>query len=194
MLPAMSKPYKGIGEDMWKNRIDKVNVELFTLTYGSIVAQLLKDYEDFEQVNIQLDKMGYNIGTRLVEDFLARSGIGKCQDFKDTAEVIARVGFKAFLNVTPTVTNVSADGKEFSLILDENPLADFVELPEEARAAQNGLWYSNILCGVLRGALEMVQMHVDVSWVSDVLKGGDLTELRVKLIKYLEDEVPAGED
>lgn len=30
-----------------------------------------------------------------------------------------------------------------------------MELPDDGRA-QNELWYSNILCGVLRGALEMV--------------------------------------
>ena len=32
---------------------------------------------------------------------------------------------------------------------------DFVELPDDGRA-QDELWYSNILCGILRGALEMV--------------------------------------
>ena len=31
--------------------------ELFTLTYGSLVSQLLKDYEQDEEVNKQLDKM-----------------------------------------------------------------------------------------------------------------------------------------
>ena len=31
--------------------------ELFTLTYGSMVAQLVKDYELDEDVNKQLDKM-----------------------------------------------------------------------------------------------------------------------------------------
>lgn len=43
---------------------------------------------------------------------------------------------------------------EFSLILEENPLADFVEMPPDAR--QGGLWWSNVLAGVIRGALEMV--------------------------------------
>ena len=37
--------------------------------------------------------MGYNIGVRLVEDFLARTGSGKCQDFRDTAEKI-QLAFK----------------------------------------------------------------------------------------------------
>lgn len=33
------------------------NAEIFTLTYGSIVRQLIADYEDVELVNKQLDKM-----------------------------------------------------------------------------------------------------------------------------------------
>lgn len=58
-----------------------------------------------------------------------------------------------FLNTTPNIANVSADGKELSLMFEENVLSDFVELPEDAAGE---LWYSNILCGVIRGALEMV--------------------------------------
>jgi trafficking protein particle complex subunit 3 len=61
-----------------------------------------------------------------------------------------------FLNITPTVTNWTQDNKSFSLLFDENPLADFVELPDDGKA-QDELWFSNILCGVLRGALEMVR-------------------------------------
>jgi len=34
---------------------------------------------------------GYNIGVRLIEDFLARSGTGRCNDFRETADVIAKV-------------------------------------------------------------------------------------------------------
>jgi hypothetical protein len=48
----------------------------------------------------------------------------------------------------------NAAGSCFVLTFDENPLAEFVELPEEA--LEGGLWFSNVLCGVLRGALEMV--------------------------------------
>ena len=41
-------------------------------------------------------------------------------------------------------------------ILDDNLLIDFVELPEGCQA----LKYCNILCGVIRGALEMVRHHL----------------------------------
>ena len=53
----------------------------------------------------------------------------------------------------PTVANWNQTNDEFSLILDQNPLTDFVELPED----HPNLLYSNILCGVIRGALEMVR-------------------------------------
>ncbi len=33
------------------------NAEIFTLTYGSIVRQLIADFEDLEEVNKQLDQM-----------------------------------------------------------------------------------------------------------------------------------------
>ncbi len=58
-----------------------------------------------------------------------------------------------YLGITPSVTNWSPAGDEFSLILESNPLVDFVELPDN----HNNLVYSNLLCGVLRGALEMVK-------------------------------------
>ncbi|RRT70990.1 hypothetical protein B296_00035988 [Ensete ventricosum] len=34
---------------------------------------------------------GYNIGVRLVDEFLAKSNVSRCVDFKETADVIAKV-------------------------------------------------------------------------------------------------------
>ena len=75
-----------------RTRIDKVNAELVTLTYGTIVAQLCTDYDsNYAEVNKQLDKMGYNIGLRLIEDFFAKSGTQRCTNFRETAEAISKV-------------------------------------------------------------------------------------------------------
>jgi len=72
--------------------VDKVSAELVTLTYGTIVAQLCKDYEfNYPEVNKQLDRMGYNIGLRLIEDFLAKSSAPTCSNFREVAEMISKV-------------------------------------------------------------------------------------------------------
>ena len=54
----------------------------------SIHIPLLQDYENVDDVNRQLERMGYNIGVRIIEDFLARTGSNKCNDFRDTSEKV----------------------------------------------------------------------------------------------------------
>ena len=95
----------------------KVSGELFSLTYGALVSQIVKDYQNVEDVNKQLEKMGYNIGVRIIEDFLARTKEGKCTDFRDTADKV-QTAFKMYLNVSPTVTSWSSASDEFSLIFE----------------------------------------------------------------------------
>lgn len=155
-----------------------------------MVRQLIADYEDIDEVNKQLDKMGYNIGQRLIDEYLAKSKTTRCSNFKEVAERIAKVGFKMFLNVTATVSNWNADGTECSLILEDNPLTDYVELPEQL----SSLKYCNLLCGVIRGALEMVNIDAECIFVRDVLKGDDVFELRLKLLTAAPEAYPFKDD
>lgn len=59
-----------------------------------------------------------------------------------------------FLGVTADVIDWNAQGTACTLVMTDNPLNDFVELPPSMAAT---LHYSNLLCGVIRGALEQVQ-------------------------------------
>ncbi|OLY79803.1 Trafficking protein particle complex subunit BET3 [Smittium mucronatum] len=188
----MSKNFRAIGEDVWKTKIERINLEFFVFTYGSLVVQLIKDYEDYSSVNAQLDKIGYNMGTRLIDDFLARTQLksSNCRDFKTVMEIVAKVGFKMYLNVVPNILNI--DSTNCTLSLPENPFSENVELPLEA--ISNGLWYSNVYCGILRGALEEVQLDVTVSFLSDVLRGDETTEIKIVLNKILDELVPVSED
>ncbi|KAL6937391.1 hypothetical protein ACO0RG_003896 [Hanseniaspora osmophila] len=200
-----AKQYRAIGDDIWANRTLKINAELLALTYGSIVGQLTREYKnDFTKINEKLRAMGYNIGVRLVEDFYARSAMGRCRTIEETGLVLTQVAFKMFLNVTPQIQVINET--ELHIFLNENPLSAFVELPpfdeDDLEVDKSGdgsgkssqLWYSNILCGVIKGALEQVAIDCEVEFVRDVLLGDHTTELRISGFKFLKDEVPAGED
>ncbi len=64
---------------------------------------------------------GYNIGIRLVDEFLAKAKITKCSSFKDTADVIAKQALPMFLNIAANVTNWSPDQTECSLVSSVPP-------------------------------------------------------------------------
>lgn len=173
------------------SRLDtkKVNSELLTLTYGALVSQILKDVENVDDVNKQLERIGYNMGVRLIEDFLARTNSGRCMELRETADKLQQA-FRLYLGMQPNVTSWSSAGDEFSLVWDSCPLSEWVEMPSRMHA----LRYCGLLPGAVRGALEMVQLEVQAWFVQDQLKGDSTTEMRVKYIRRLEDAIPAGED
>ena len=189
------------GQALW-SKMPKANAELFALTYGSLVTELVRDYEDPIEVNKQLDRIGHSIGVRCVDEFLSKAdvaGMGlatQCQTLKDTAEVVAKIGFKMFLGIQAEVGGFSQDQRSFSIYLQDNPLSAFVELPpgddQSGGDDLRKLKYSNLYCGVIRGALEMVNLKVECNIVRDTLKGDELNEIRVDLKEVLTDG--AGDD
>ena len=128
---------------------------------------------------------------RLVDEYLAKSRSGRCASFRDAAEAVGRHALPMFLNVAAAVANWSADGSECSLVLPELPLADFVELPEPYRGS---LSYCALLPGVVRGALEMLNMDVDARWAQDMLRGDEVWELRLRLKAHRDEAFPFKDD
>ena len=75
--------------------------------------------------------MGTNVGAKLADEFFARSGLAPRQDFKETAEVLARVAFKMFLGVRCETRDFDIELNRCIFLVHDNPLAEFVDLPAE---------------------------------------------------------------
>jgi trafficking protein particle complex subunit 3 len=179
------------------DKIEKTSAEFFAITYGALVRQMFIDHNDAADiVNTQLDQMGERIGVRLIEEYAARSGAPPCRSPQQAADSVAKIGLKMFLGVSGSLTEVggassgpspssagganidtSSAGAVFSIVFDENPLNVFVELPDALRQT---LWYSNVLCGVIRGCLQQVGFVTLVWYVRDVLRGDDVNEIRIQ--------------
>ena len=60
--------------------------------------------------------MGYNIGVRLIEDFLSKSRQTRCKTMTETAEVL-KDAFRQYINVTPQVTNWNSEQDAFRYLI-----------------------------------------------------------------------------
>lgn len=105
--------------------------------------------------------------------------------------VLGRQAFKMFLGITAEVVGWDESEKACSLVMRDNPLNDFVVLPTNLR---NELWYSNVLVGMIRGSLEMLNLKVRATFVKDILRGDNEIEIRVELLdvltdKYIDDDL-----
>ena len=65
---------------------------------------------------------------------------------------------ETYLGIKSEVRNFSLVDKIaiFSLIIYDNPLNDYVELPDNLKSLE----YSNLICGVIRGCMSMVDFII----------------------------------
>lgn len=92
---------------------------------------------------------------------MCKGQLQRCSDFKETAEVIAKVhilvctilkvAFKYFFNLVPTILESSQT--EFLLQVGDMPLVQSIEIPS---GASENFDVGAYLCGLIRGALDMV--------------------------------------
>ena len=111
-----------------------------------------------------------------------------CQTFPDTVEVIARVALKMFLGISGEIkeSDESSDSNTQIIRLPSaNPFTDFVQVPSE----YSELVYANLLCGVIRGALEMVNLNVDCFFSKDVLAGDALSEITIVMKEQMQERI-----
>ena len=91
---------------------------------------------------------------------------------RQTADVIAKIGFKMFLGVSAEVGAWSETPKAFTLTLPENPFIEFVELPP----SMSELRYCNMLVGIIKGVRHQLGRSFYVR--NTVVGAGDGTALR----------------
>ena len=114
------------------------------------------------------------MGKRLIDEFLAKSEAQACSSFMETAETLAKVAFPMYFGAPAEIAAWNENGTECVIVINENPLAEYVMLPVQI---QNQLWYSNVICGVIKGALEMLNINVQCHFLKDRLRGQDSTEI-----------------
>jgi trafficking protein particle complex subunit 3 len=190
------------GMALWAKQ-SKCNAEFFALTYGALVAELLRDFEDDASVTAELDRMGHSIGVRCIEEVLAKANYNSnnnnvvaTQSFAADTPDICALAFRMFLGLQMDVhrggggtgSSDATTTTSYSLVFAENPLAFFVELPNE----RDGLEYSQLYAGMIRGMLEMLQYDVTATVTKTVLRGHDTNEITVELQQILQDG--AGDD
>lgn len=109
-----------------------------------------------------------------------------------------------FLGVYPTVVNWSSDGRECILSLEDNPLIEWVDLSQDSYS-NNPLYYCQLYCGMICGALEMVQIQVKCAVCQDPLLDSSTektdkstpaksTHFKISLIKFLGEIAPSEDD
>ena len=128
------------------------------------------------------------MGQRLADDHLARTRGTACPDLRSALDAVARGALKTYLGASAAVvastTTAAATASDagggaaadaLSLIIEDCPLADWVDLPPALAA----LSYQVLLAGAVRGGLDAVGIPVDAAIVRDAAGGDGVTEIRV---------------
>lgn len=210
-----------VGTILWQKQ-SKCNAEFFALTYGALVAELLRDIEDPVAITNELDRMGHSIGVRCIEEVLAKvssvsqqlqPSVAMYKTFPDTSDLI-QTAFRMFMGV-PTEAKAISD-TSYTIAFTDNPLSIFVELPPSmttttttssstttpnapldatTSVTKPALEYSQLLVGMIRGMLEMLQYDVSCRFTNTTMTGGgknETNEILVELKQILQDG--AGDD
>jgi hypothetical protein len=135
--------------------------DLINLVYGCIVKETLAECKDnLEECNKRLEQIGFDIGMRLIDEFLIKTESESCKTFKDVMEKIA-LAFKLYLGIETRL--LQRNDAEFSITMFDNPFDENVFLPNELKI----LNYSIIICGLIKGALECLNYRVKCYFVYD---------------------------
>ena len=158
-----------------------IKVELLTFMYGTLLVRLTKDIKDINELNKKIELIGYDIGKRLVDDLIDDfQRVDQSDQNKLMEKLICQLA-QHYLGIIGNYNQVGEN--EFHLKFNQNPISLYVELPESL----DGLCYSNIICGIMRGMLEITGFEVKCEFIKDKMKGDDINDIKITLVKYIEE-------
>ena len=136
---------------------------------------------DLDEINRKTEEIGYNMGKRLLDDII--------DDLKDKydpsnskmMEILIKQLLQNYLGILPEIKQISE--KEYHILFVKNPISFYVELPEHL----NALCYSNIICGIIRGMLEVAGYEVTCEFVKDTVKDDDVNDIKLTFVKIIEE-------
>ena len=158
-----------------------IKVELLTFMYGTLLVRLTKDIKDINELNKKIELIGYDIGKRLVDDLIDDFQRVDTSDQNKLMEKLICQLAQHYLGIIGNYNQVGEN--EFHLKFNQNPISLYVELPESLE----GLCYSNIICGIMRGMLEITGFEVKCELIKDKMKGDDINDIKITLVKYIEE-------
>ena len=159
----------------------KIKVDLITFMYGTLLVRLTKDIKDINELNTKIELIGYDIGKRLVDDLIDDIQRVDHSDQNKLMEKLICQLAQYYLGIIGNYNQVGEN--EFHLKFNQNPISLYVELPEYLE----GLCYSNIICGIMRGMLEITGFEVKCELIKDKMKGDDINDIKISLVKYIEE-------
>jgi hypothetical protein len=170
-----------------------VNVELFALSYGSLVRAVVKDTSNIDDANAKLLKIGTAMGSRIADDLVVKHAGGpddfRFKNLRVACDVLAEYAFRTYLGITATCIEPT-DTRVVIRLSDQNtPVTRFVTIPPE----YEGLVYLMPLLGAIKSILAMFHYSVEVAMKSDRLKGDQFNDIEIKLIEIMKDTLPPGE-
>lgn len=163
-----------------------VNVELFSLTYGSLVRAIVKETNNIDDANAKLMKIGVSLGNRITDDIVVHNDPYNIKTFRQASQLLVD-SFRNYLGVTATIHD-QTDNRVL-LYLSEGPITRYVTIPLE----NEGLIYLNPLLGAIKTMLSMLHFSTEVKLTQDRLKGDPTNVIEIKLIDIMNDTLPPGE-
>jgi hypothetical protein len=166
-----------------------VSVELFALSYGSLVRAIVKETNNVEDANAKLAKIGTSIGNRIADDIVVHCENARFKSLRQAGEMLVDYAFKTYLGITATLQDVS-ENKLVIRLGDNTPVTRFVTIPPE----YEGLVYLMPLLGAIKAVLAMLHYSVEVTMKSDRLVRKDApNEIEIRLLEVMHDTLPPGE-